>query len=344
LRVLLLLMVCSTSLLAQKAILSDYKDPKAQGTLLLQIRDDTAKYVCENLNVNNGSIELCDNNPFINYEYFIHRDSIQKDWLNNVLRVYDYFITIKKPEEDLTWLNQEKKLSVAYKEDFTSNDQITGVTYKHHEARRSIIYYTLINPASKEFTDPSKYQFQYDWEENITGRFESFYTNGIKKFRHKYEIHRIMVFDKGIGGLKKSSVDAQITGTIQEYYSNGKKKTLVTYQHGMLTQKKESDSESQLQQSTRTGERITYRETGRLFSKQGFNLKGLHGRAEYYGPKGTAVIKVENYKDGVLNGKFTEYYLDGKVKTKGEYKEGKKIGAWVSYGENGKKISSEKFN
>jgi len=339
-----LLLIYSTNLLAQEGSISNYTNPKAQGTLLLQIRNDTIKYVCENLKVENGSVFLCDSNPIIYYDYFIKRNEIKKDWLNNVLRGYDYFIEVKKSEESGAWLNFEKKLNISYKEDFTSDNQITGITYKHHESRRSLIYYTIANPESKMFKDATKYQYQYDWDENIKGRFESFYYNGIKKFRHKYEINRMMTMDKGINGLKKSSVDAQVTGTIQEYYSNGKKKTVVTYQDQFFSEKLNTDAVSKLKQSSRNGEKITYRENGRMYSKESFNNKGLNGKFEYYGPKGLTVIKVEFYKNGILDGKFAEYYLDGSIKAKGEYKNGKKTGVWVKFGEDGKKSESIKID
>ncbi|MBO72920.1 MAG: hypothetical protein CMD35_04800 [Flavobacteriales bacterium] len=61
----------------------------------------------------------------------------------------------------------------------------------------------------------------------------------------------------------------------------------------------------------------------------------MNGRVEYFGPKGLIVVKVEHYKEGVLDGKYVEYYLDGKVKAKGEYKNGVLVGEIEYFNEDG---------
>ena len=90
-----------------------------------------------------------------------------------------------------------------------------------------------------------------------------------------------------------------------------------------------------LSNSTRSGERVAYHDTGRLCSKGRFNSKGISGKVEYYGPKGLTLIKVEYYKEGVLNGKYIEYYLNGSVKAKGEYKNGILLGELEKFNEDG---------
>ena len=68
--------------------------------------------------------------------------------------------------------------------------------------------------------------------------------------------------------------------------------------------------------STGGFEDIPFYETGKLFSRGNFSLKGTEGKLEFFSPKGV-IIKIENYKSGVLNGKTTEYYISGSVKSKG---------------------------
>jgi antitoxin component YwqK of YwqJK toxin-antitoxin module len=326
--------------MAQNQIITDYKNPDAQGTLLLQVRNDSVKYVCQGLKVEDGLTSICDRNPEINYSFFIQRNKIQSTWLNDISREYDYFIKIKDNAENGSWVNYEKKLNVTYKEDFTSDNQKTGITYKHHESRKSIIEYTLANPKSKDYADTSKFQFKFDWEETIKGRFESFHPDGIKKFRHNYEISRMMTLDKNVKGIKKSTLDIQVIGTIQEYHSTGKKKMVVTYKDRIISKKSQIALEDTLFKSTRKGERITYRENGKMNSKCAFNSIGANGRKEYYGPKGLIVVKIEEYENGILNGKYSEYYMNGNIKTKGEYKNGAKSGSWLNFSEDGKKIKS----
>ena len=41
------------------------------------------------------------------------------------------------------------------------------------------------------------------------------------------------------------------------------------------------------------------------------------------------------WEDGILNGPYIEYDKSGKVKSKGNYKNGQKYGEWKSYNEDG---------
>jgi len=55
----------------------------------------------------------------------------------------------------------------------------------------------------------------------------------------------------------------------------------------------------------------------------------------FYLPKKN-IRSIELYKQGVLNGKSETYYENGKIKAKGNYKEGNRVGNWYFYDENGK--------
>lgn len=55
----------------------------------------------------------------------------------------------------------------------------------------------------------------------------------------------------------------------------------------------------------------------------------------FYFPRKT-LRSIEFYKKDVLDGKSETYYENGKIKAKGNYKEGKKVGNWYFYNENGK--------
>lgn len=337
----LILLFFSLNSFGQFETITNYKDPSANGNLILNIRDDSTRYLCDKLIVKNGVVELCENNPEINYSYFIKRNEIDSSWLNNVLREYDVWMDIPEKPGNGAWLNYEKTASHAYKEDFTGANQKTGLTYKHHESRKHLISYTFANPNGKVYQDDSKFQFQYDWEENIKGRFESLYSDGLKKFRHNYEINRLMAMDKSFSGKMKTTIDAQINGTIQSYYPNGKKKAVVTYSDRFVAEKTEIDNHRKLLKASREGEKSMYRENGKLFCKGAFNINGITGKLEYFGPKGINIVKIETYKDGILNGKTTEFYLDGTVKLKGEYKDGEKVGDWIAFDEEGKKVTTK---
>lgn len=331
----------SLFLTGQVETITSYKSPEASGSLILKVRNDTLRYSCDRIPIIKGTAAPCDSNPYIKYEFFINRDAINENWSNKLIRVYDYWIDASKSEVKGPWINIEKNSTISYKEDYTDQNQKSGITYKHHETRKNLIGYILANPKGKLYQNKDEFQFQYDWEENIKGRYEAFYLNGIKKFRHNYEVNRIMSLDKTISGKTKYSIDVQITGVIQAYYANGKKKSVVNYTERIVSEKLLEDTDSKLKTSSKVGEKLVYWESGKLYSKGGFNIHGEQGKIEYYGPKGLVITKIENYKDGVLNGKYYEYYLDGKLKAKGEYKEGELVGEIKFFDEDGTKIKKE---
>lgn len=338
-KILFAVLIFSVSIcFGQFETITNYTDPLANGTLFLQVRNDTAKYICSKIEVKNGTISLCDSNQIVHYNYYIKRNEIDSSWLNDILRLYDIWIDLPKKTFKGTWLNYEKNGSVYYRETFTSNKQKTGITYKHHETRKNIIGYVLANPSNKTFEDEDKYQFQYDWEENIRGRYEVYFFSGIKKFKHSYEINRIMSMDKSLKLPNKYSIDAQVSGIISEYHPSGKKKLIVSYNDRLFKENLEKDNKEIIFNSNQSGERVTYNDQGRLFSKGKFNSKGINGKVEYFGPKGLVTVKIEYYKEGVLNGKYVEYYLNGTVKAKGEYKNGELVGDMEMFNQDGKPL------
>lgn len=337
----ILLSYCVKFLAAQN--LSFYQSLQANGKLTLQVRNDSVKYVCLDMQVVNGNVEVCDSNPLIDYQFFIKRDVIESNWLNDILRPYEIFPDVSGSGSSKPWLSFEAPANYSYKEDYTDVSQKTGLTYKHHESRKNIVYYNIANPNHKVFLDSEKYHFQYDWDENIKGRFESFYPNGLKKFRHKYEINRIMSLDKNYEATKsKYNIDVQISGTIESYYDNGKKRAVVSYVDRYVVEKNEEEKEDKLTKASREGEKTSYYETGRVYSKGAFNKNGAHGVLNYYNKKGV-LIKLETYKNGLLNGKYVEYFVDGTIKVKGAYALGAKSGVWQEFNPSGEKVSQNKY-
>lgn len=285
-----------------------------------------------------GKVAPCDTFPILDHPYFVKRDVIDSNWSVNIIRLYTTFPAIAEIESDQAWLQIEDKSSIKYKEDFTDTTQKTGVTYRHHESIKNTVFYTIANPQGKFYDNDKKYQFNYDWEENVKGKYELYSVIGLKLFRHKYLINRIMSLSKKIkSGDLKYSIDVKAEGKIEEYYANGKKKTVVEYVDWFLVEKKDDETAPVLTRKNRTGTRTTYYEKGKMFSTGAFTMSGPEGKVEYFNLKGE-VIKVENYKNGLLNGKFQEFYDDGSPKTKGEYKDGVAVGDWQRFSKSGDKL------
>ncbi|EKD27454.1 MAG: hypothetical protein ACD_79C00719G0010 [uncultured bacterium] len=69
----------------------------------------------------------------------------------------------------------------------------------------------------------------------------------------------------------------------------------------------------------------------------------FHGRySEFY--SSGLIMKKYRLSHGVLNGKFKEYYNGEKLRTKGQYNKGKKVGVWYYFSPNGDKTIEGKFN
>ena len=49
------------------------------------------------------------------------------------------------------------------------------------------------------------------------------------------------------------------------------------------------------------------------------------------------------YVNGMPDGKFTHYHPDGEVQITGSYKNGKQVGDWKYYDENGKQVDKDEF-
>jgi hypothetical protein len=93
----------------QSETITSFSDPKANGTLFLQVRNDSVKYICNTIKVENGVMIPCENNQIINYNYYIHRNTIDSNWLDDVLRLYDTWMEVPKFGAKGAWLNYEKK-------------------------------------------------------------------------------------------------------------------------------------------------------------------------------------------------------------------------------------------
>jgi len=326
----------------KKAGVTYCESPLANGTLKLQVKNDSLKYICEDIKVKNGLFKACDSNTLISYDFFITRHIIDSNWLVNPIKINDFFPQDGGGMSKLKWRTFQYKKSYHYKEDFISNQQKSGVTYRHHESKKNFINYVMANPNEKPYFNESKFQHQYEWEESIKGKYESFYDDGIKRFLHKYLVNRFISLDKKINAKgQQSNCDISLSGIIESFYKSGKKRELVIYNDIYITEKTLKKKRIIIK-SERIGERKTYYETGKLLSSGNINYKGYNGEVIYFSVK-KSILKTANYKDGVLHGKFKEFHEGNSIKTKGQYTFGNKSGKWLYFDEFGKKTSTILF-
>ena len=67
------------------------------------------------------------------------------------------------------------------------------------------------------------------------------------------------------------------------------------------------------------------------------------GTVNYFHENGNRFQEVF-YVDGKPEGKFSEFYDSGELKTSGRYKEGKREGAWKTFNKNGKIKEKGRYN
>lgn len=317
--------------------------PDATGILHLMVKTDSNKYQCKDIDVIKGNFTPCDSNPYIAYQWHINRNEIDSNWIRNLLRINEDFPDVSENKSEDNWLVIENRSSQHYKEDFIASIQKNGITFRHHESVKNVIGYNIANPNGKAIEDESKFHLQYDWEQNVKGKYESFYMDGKKSFRHKYAINKFITLSKDASNTKKTLfLEAQMTGSIEAYHENGKKKSVLQYKESYILSQTSDDTEYKIDKYKRSGLRITYYKTGKIFSTGAINEFGFDGKVEYFSKKGKT-IKVENYENGVLNGKFEDYYPNGILKTKGSYKLGEKSGKWVEYNNKGEKVKTAEF-
>ncbi|RZK33846.1 MAG: hypothetical protein EOO61_14580, partial [Hymenobacter sp.] len=90
-----------------------------------------------------------------------------------------------------------------------------------------------------------------------------------------------------------------------------------------------------------TGERVTYFDTGKVQTRQLFDINGLQtGLGQEYYASGQA-RKEANYLKGILVGQFQEFHEDGSPAVTGLYKNGKQSGDWTYYKADGHSIERQ---
>jgi len=71
-------------------------------------------------------------------------------------------------------------------------------------------------------------------------------------------------------------------------------------------------------------------ENGKYFSAEGALFSGTYGKYE-----GVTKVAELNINDGMLNGAALYFHNNGKLKEKGQYTNGERVGSWTQYNEIG---------
>jgi len=190
----------------------------------------------------------------------------------------------------------------------------TGKEYSADDGRViKMIYY------KKGFTIDIEYVNRIDKTGMKQGKWKFFYPNGVIMFEGEYkndlkhgyfkeysEVENLLLTSKYIDGVLQEDVAELVKLEIKtEYYSDGNVKIVASYKNDVPE-----------------GVR-------REYSKKGEIIKG------YIFKKGNVIGEGIIDEEGIKDGPWKEYFLNGALKSTGTYDKGKRIGEWKFYHPNG---------
>jgi antitoxin component YwqK of YwqJK toxin-antitoxin module len=162
----------------------------------------------------------------------------------------------------------------------------------------------------------------------IHAEFINGYAEGKWEYYSNNKLSETMDYKNGY--LNGVAITYQPDGTIKERipYRNSKinGKYIRYYQHEKIEYEKE------MTDGIENGIERFYDKTGRIIAETFYKNGKIDGKSFFYYERGEETfLSVAHYKDGELNGEYSEIFGDGSIKTKGKYIEGKKEGIWESY-------------
>jgi antitoxin component YwqK of YwqJK toxin-antitoxin module len=143
--------------------------------------------------------------------------------------------------------------------------------------------------------------------------------------------------------------DDLLNGYVKYYNPDGKLEKAELYIDGVKQEGEENKADFTIQK--------TYHENGVVKEMVSYNMAGKKDGISKSFDKDGNIIEAAFYKNGYLlaqggiidqeglfQGKWENYYLNGNLKSKGEYKDGKKFGKWTYYFTNGEVEQEGYFN
>lgn len=187
----------------------------------------------------------------------------------------------------------------------------------------------------------------------VQGKYKAYYESGKLKTDGEFKDDKrqglwIIYYENGNLKEKTTYVEDEITGEFSEYHDNGKLSRKGNYTRKKLDGKLEDfDDDGKLfsdaiYEKGKLKEINFYDKTG----KQVYNTGTRKGAANisFYSPDGIKTGEGFFNRDGNKEGKFTDYYLSGKISEETYFKDGIQDGMSTSYYFNGQKKSENNYS
>jgi antitoxin component YwqK of YwqJK toxin-antitoxin module/Tfp pilus assembly protein PilF len=238
-----------------------------------------------------------------------------------LLSVSNYVDDVQDGMETTYHSNGEKASEVAYKKGKASG------TYKAYYENGAL-------QSQCEFVDGQK-----------QGLWTNYYKNGTIKEKTNYVNNEILgefteYYENGVLNRKGTYTKKDIDGKLESYDEDGKIYSDIVYDKGRIRELNFYDKKGNVVSNTTTrrgaANIVFYTPEGVKLSEGFFNKDGnKEGKfTEYFGDG--KVKSVSNNKDGLLDGTFTQYFLTGQKSSEQEYKNNEEHGYYKGYHGNGK--------
>ncbi|WP_348745518.1 hypothetical protein [Tenacibaculum sp. 190524A05c] len=288
--------------------------------------------------------------------YFPNNQSLSKE-----PRKIIYFKNGKKDGEYISFYANG---SVQEKKKYT-NDYPVGASYLFHKngKKSKTIFYDEKGKqiASKNFYESGvlKEKRIFDSIQRVIS-IETFYaTKGLERIKKiSYEennkISKVLEYHKN-GELKTkgTQINDKQEGLWESYHKNKELKSKISYVAGKIDgDYKTFYSNGQIEyngtfaRGRKMGKWTLYGGRDYTIIETGhYNEKGKIGQWKYFAKK-KHLFKIENYKNGNLDGEYIEYdsYNKGVIRAKGKYVKNKKDGPWIFYDDTGKIIERKRYS
>ena len=189
-------------------------------------------------------------------------------------------------------------------------------------------------------------------DDKAQGTYKSYYKSGAPEQQGEFTDNMrqglwTSFYEDGTVKEKTTYKDNEITGEFTEYYENGKLSRKGNYTKKKIDGKLESYDDDGILYHDATYEKGKLREIN-FYDKKGTNIYNTttrRGAADitFYSPAGIKTGQGYFNKDGMKEGKFTEYFASGKISSETDYKEGIQDGPAITYYNNGQKKLEHHF-